>query len=284
MNFDRLRFVAERAEIGEQREAVLAVTIPEQPRQLPQASAKSSAGRSVTEFNYRYADSETAHVFVGRRGPERGTRGGPPLAHDSTEAGYPALDLTDNEIAKLHLRHMVGGRTPRARRRECCSASSSPSARARCSVSSNAMAPGWNISALPLPQPGLGRRPRAGRHAGAARATARRSPPSARPSATGRGTRPTTRRTSCSCADAVAATPRPARAPGRALRRTRLRAGAPGGATTSTGRVANGRVRRPGHLGASALHVSGQAPGQLGGRRPEQPVGRQEHRRGVLPR
>ncbi|MBK8181905.1 MAG: threonine ammonia-lyase, biosynthetic [Candidatus Competibacteraceae bacterium] len=107
INFDRLRHVAERAELGERREALLAVTIPEQPgsfRRFCQTIGK----RSITEFNYRYADSRQARVFAGiqlTEGEEEKNRIIETLrAHD-----YPVLDLSDNEIAKLHIRYMVGG-------------------------------------------------------------------------------------------------------------------------------------------------------------------------------
>ena len=109
MNFDRLRHVAERAEIGEQREAVLAVTIPEQPGSL-RKFCHIIGQRSITEFNYRYADSRDAHIFVGlelRDGP--GDR--QVIVEALREAGYPVEDLTDNEMAKLHVRYMVGGRS-----------------------------------------------------------------------------------------------------------------------------------------------------------------------------
>jgi threonine dehydratase len=111
MNFDRLRFVAERAEIGEHRETVLAVTIPEKPGAF-KAFCRLLGNRSVTEFNYRYADPKEAHIFVGV------------AIHDPAESaalvsalqaeGLPTLDLTHDEMAKLHLRHLVGGRAPQA--------------------------------------------------------------------------------------------------------------------------------------------------------------------------
>jgi threonine dehydratase len=111
MNFDRLRFVAERAEVGEEREAVFAVTIPEQPGSFRRFCALVG-NRNVTEFNYRIADSRVAHIFVGvqigRRDEAR------LLARTFEKAGFATLDLTDDELAKLHLRHMVGGRSPLA--------------------------------------------------------------------------------------------------------------------------------------------------------------------------
>ncbi len=107
MNFDRLRHVAERAEIGERREAVFAVTIPEQPGSF-RRFCKAIGKRGITEFNYRYGDDTDAHVFVGLK-----VEGGDPEKHEVLERlraeGYAILDMTDNEVAKLHLRHMVGG-------------------------------------------------------------------------------------------------------------------------------------------------------------------------------
>jgi threonine dehydratase len=110
LNFDRLRHVAERAELGEQREALLAVTIPERPgsfREFCQAIGK----RNVTEFNYRYAHHQQAQIFVGlglREG--RGEKQG--LIVHLRSLGYPVVDMSDNEMAKLHVRFMVGGHAP----------------------------------------------------------------------------------------------------------------------------------------------------------------------------
>lgn len=112
MNFDRLRFVAERAEVGEKREAILAVTIPERPGSFKQFCALIG-GRVITEFNYRYADPEVAHVFVGIQVHDQNEVEG--IKRNLSEHGLPVLDLTDNEMAKLHIRHMVGGRAPQAR-------------------------------------------------------------------------------------------------------------------------------------------------------------------------
>jgi threonine dehydratase len=111
MNFDRLRFVAERAEIGEKREAVLAVTIPEKPGAF-KTFCKLLGNRNITEFNYRYADVKVAHIFVGVAiaDPTESAK----LVADLQEQGLPALDLTENEVAKLHLRHLVGGHAPQA--------------------------------------------------------------------------------------------------------------------------------------------------------------------------
>jgi threonine dehydratase len=109
MNFDRLRFVAERAELGEHREAVLAVTIPEKPGSF-RALCELLGRRNVTEFNYRIADPSQAHVFIGVTvsGREETER----LIGQLQRAGLKAVDLSDNEMAKLHVRHLVGGHAP----------------------------------------------------------------------------------------------------------------------------------------------------------------------------
>jgi threonine dehydratase len=108
INFDRLRHVSERAEIGEYREALLAVTIPEEPgsfRHFCQALGK----RGITEFNYRYADTRQAHVFAGVK-LDDGEKERHAIIGQLRAKGYPVEDLTDSEIAKLHIRYMVGGR------------------------------------------------------------------------------------------------------------------------------------------------------------------------------
>ena len=109
MNFDRLRFVSERAEVGEQREAVLAVTIPERRGSFRHFCEILGQDRSVTEFNYRIADSDLAYVFVGIQVTNREEAS--QIADTFRTAGFETLDLTDDELAKLHLRHLVGGRS-----------------------------------------------------------------------------------------------------------------------------------------------------------------------------
>ena len=109
MNFDRLRFVAERAEVGEQREAVLAVTLPEQPGAYKKFLALIGA-RSITEFNYRFNDAREAHIFVGIQVASRNES--LKLVDQLRKSGYATLDLTDDEMAKLHIRHLVGGHAP----------------------------------------------------------------------------------------------------------------------------------------------------------------------------
>jgi len=112
MNFDRLRFVAERAEVGEQREALFAVTIPEERGSFRRFCALVGP-RSVTEFNYRISDARVAHVFVGLSTQRRDEAA--QIAANFERHGFATLDLTDDELAKLHLRHMVGGRSELAR-------------------------------------------------------------------------------------------------------------------------------------------------------------------------
>jgi threonine dehydratase len=111
MNFDRLRFVAERAEVGEEREALLAVTIPEE-RGSFKRFCETVGPRSVTEFNYRISHAEQAHVFVGLSTKEKGES--KKLAKLFEGQGFATVDLTHDELAKTHIRHMVGGRSPLA--------------------------------------------------------------------------------------------------------------------------------------------------------------------------
>ncbi|MDR3620069.1 MAG: threonine ammonia-lyase, biosynthetic [Paludisphaera borealis] len=108
VNFDRLRLVAERAEVGEEREALFAVTIPEQ-RGSFRRFCEVVGQRSVTEFNYRISDAQFAHVFVGLAVADR--RESAAIAGRFTEHGFAAVDLTDDELSKEHVRHMVGGRS-----------------------------------------------------------------------------------------------------------------------------------------------------------------------------
>ncbi len=109
MNFDRLRFVAERAEVGEQREAVLAVTLPERPGAYRRFLSLIGV-RCITEFNYRFNNPAEAQVFVGVQVASRAES--LKLVEQLRKHGYATLDLTDDEMAKLHVRHMVGGHAP----------------------------------------------------------------------------------------------------------------------------------------------------------------------------
>lgn len=108
VNFDRLRYVAERAEIGERAEALLAVTIPEAPGSY-RAFMRLLGRRAITEFNYRYAHAESAHIFVGVK-LSQGDREKLEIIDLLTANGLEVTDMTDNEVAKLHVRYMVGGR------------------------------------------------------------------------------------------------------------------------------------------------------------------------------
>jgi threonine dehydratase len=117
MNFDRLRFVAERAEVGEAREALLAVTIPERAGAFREFCA-AIGRRVVTEFNYRLSDRRQAHIFVGIATQSR--QDAAALAAQLNAGGYETADLTDNEMAKLHVRHMVGGHAPDVRHERLC--------------------------------------------------------------------------------------------------------------------------------------------------------------------
>jgi threonine dehydratase len=142
MNFDRLRFVAERAELGEQREAILAVTIPEQPGSF-RAFCALLGKRSITEFNYRYADPRIAHLFVGIEVANR--RETEQLLATLARAGIDAHDLSDNEMAKLHVRHLVGGRAPAAEH-ECLYRFEFPERPGALMRFLDSMSARWNIS------------------------------------------------------------------------------------------------------------------------------------------
>jgi len=110
INFDRLRYISERTEIGEQREAILAVTIPERPGAYKDF-CRALGKRNITEFNYRYADRAQAHIFVGVQVADGG-QDRAELVESLHKKGYAAVDMTDNEVAKMHIRHMVGGHAP----------------------------------------------------------------------------------------------------------------------------------------------------------------------------
>ncbi|WP_321323968.1 threonine ammonia-lyase, biosynthetic [Thiomicrorhabdus sp.] len=108
MNFDRLRHISERTELGEKREAIYAVTIDETPGSFKQFCELLGKRRSITEFNYRFSDENHAVVFVGVR-TEGGIAEKEAILSELKNANYPVQDMTDNEMAKLHLRYMVGG-------------------------------------------------------------------------------------------------------------------------------------------------------------------------------
>ena len=142
MNFDRLRFVAERAELGEQREAILAVTIPERPGSFREFCALLGK-RSVTEFNYRYADPKVAHLFVGIEVADRSET--QRLLAALRDAHIDACDLSDNEMAKLHVRHLVGGHAPAAEH-EILYRFEFPERPGALMQFLDSMSAGWNIS------------------------------------------------------------------------------------------------------------------------------------------
>lgn len=107
-NFHGLRYVSERCELGEKREGLLAVTIPERKGAFFDF-CQIIGNRAVTEFNYRYSDDQLANIFVGVRlvgGPEELKS----IIHELRQSGYPVQDLSDDEMAKLHIRYMIGGR------------------------------------------------------------------------------------------------------------------------------------------------------------------------------
>ncbi|TBR15670.1 MAG: threonine ammonia-lyase, biosynthetic [Rugosibacter sp.] len=145
MNFDRLRFVAERAEVGEQREALLAVTLPERPGSYKKFVTLLGA-RNITEFNYRYHSSGEAHVFVGMQVADR--KEASSLVTQLKKHGYPALDLTDDEMAKLHIRHLVGGHAPQSsdKLHELLYRFEFPERPGALMNFLNKMSAGWNIS------------------------------------------------------------------------------------------------------------------------------------------
>jgi threonine dehydratase len=142
MNFDRLRFVSERAEIGEQREAILAVTIPETPGSFKKFCAMLGT-RNITEFNYRYSDPKQAHVFAGISVHNREETA--KLVASLQRHGIRALDFSDNEMAKLHIRHLVGGHAPQAEN-EILYRFEFPERPGALMKFLNSMSRGWNIS------------------------------------------------------------------------------------------------------------------------------------------
>ena len=142
MNFDRLRFVAEQAELGEEREAILAVTIPERPGSFRQFCALLGK-RNVTEFNYRYADSKIAHLFVGIEVSDRHETA--ELLRAMRRRRIEAYDLSNNEMAKVHIRHLVGGHAPAAEN-EILYRFEFPERPGALMQFLNSMSRGWNIS------------------------------------------------------------------------------------------------------------------------------------------
>ncbi|MGB7417096.1 MAG: threonine ammonia-lyase, biosynthetic, partial [Thermosynechococcaceae cyanobacterium] len=142
MNFDRLRFVAERAELGERREAILAVTIPEERGSFLKL-CRSMGKHGITEFSYRMTDSHKAHIFIGVKIQNRADA---TVIIATLEAqDFSTLDLTDDELAKLHLRYMVGGRSPVAEN-ELLYRFEFPERPGALMKFLSCMSPNWNIS------------------------------------------------------------------------------------------------------------------------------------------
>ncbi|MBD2195362.1 threonine ammonia-lyase, biosynthetic [Calothrix anomala FACHB-343] len=142
MNFDRLRFVAERAELGERREAIFAVTIPEERGSL-RKFCECIGDRNLTEFNYRIASAQEAHIFVGLQIQNRADA--VKMGETFKGCGFQTLDLTDDELTKLHLRHMVGGHSPLAEH-ELLYRFEFPERPGALMKFVGSMSPNWNIS------------------------------------------------------------------------------------------------------------------------------------------
>lgn len=142
MNFDRLRFVAERAELGERREAIFAVTIPEERGSL-RKFCECIGKHNLTEFNYRIADEKEAHIFVGVQIADRADA--VKMASTFEANGFKTIDLTDDELTKLHLRHMVGGRSALAEH-ELLYRFEFPERPGALMRFVTSMSPNWNIS------------------------------------------------------------------------------------------------------------------------------------------
>ena len=142
MNFDRLRFVAERAELGERREAIFAVTIPEEAGSL-RKFCECIGKRNLTEFNYRIAHEKEAQIFVGIQIQNRAD--GVNIAEIMKNNGFAIIDLTDDELTKMHLRHMVGGRSPLAHN-ELLYRFEFPERPGALMQFVGSMSPNWNIS------------------------------------------------------------------------------------------------------------------------------------------
>ena len=142
MNFDRLRFVAERAEFGERREAIFAVRIPEARGSL-RKFCECIGKRNLTEFNYRIADQKEAHIFVGVQIENRADAA--KMVENFESHGLKTIDLTDDELTKLHLRHMVGGHSPLAEN-ELLYRFEFPERPGALMQFVTSMSPDWNIS------------------------------------------------------------------------------------------------------------------------------------------
>ncbi|UOO81058.1 threonine ammonia-lyase, biosynthetic [Uruburuella testudinis] len=142
MNFHRLRHVSERSELGEGNEGIFAVSIPEQPGSFLKF-IHILGNRNITEFNYRYGDDQTAHIFVGIQ--TAGVQDLAKISAELTEAGLPNTDLTNDEIAKIHIRYMVGGRTHKVQNERVVSFEF-PERPGALACFLNRMQTGWNIT------------------------------------------------------------------------------------------------------------------------------------------
>lgn len=164
MNFDRLRFVAERADVGENKEAVLAVTIPEE-RGSFKRFCELIGRRHVTEFNYRISDEKAAHVFVGVEVKNRKEQ--KEIIESLEKNNYRTIDLSDDELGKLHIRYMVGGKSPFAKD-ELLYRFEFPERPGALMRFLSSMAPGMEYQPFPLSQSWRRLWTRAGRAAGPA--------------------------------------------------------------------------------------------------------------------
>lgn len=144
MNFDRLRYIAERTEVGEKREVVLSVALPERPGSF-KAFCSALGKRNITEFNYRYADDQQAHIFVGVQ-IAAGSNERAVLLQDLKQKGYDVVDFTDNEMAKLHIRYMVGGKAPHGVCDECVYRVTFPERPGALAMFLTKLGRHWNIS------------------------------------------------------------------------------------------------------------------------------------------
>jgi threonine dehydratase len=142
MNFSRLRFVAERADVGQSKEAVFAIAIPEERGSFKRLCSLIGT-RNVTEFNYRISDSKKANIFIGISTQQQGDS--TIIAKEFIKSGFDTIDLTTDELAKSHLRHMVGGRSSLADN-ELLYRFEFPERPGALMNFLNAMSPHWNIS------------------------------------------------------------------------------------------------------------------------------------------
>ena len=238
MNFGRLRHVTERAEIGEHREALLAVEIPERPGAFL-TFCEALGDRNITEFNYRYAPGAKARIFVGVS-LQRGAAEAAEITALLEAQGYPVLDLSGNELAKLHIRHLVGGQVPGLKNELLYRFEFPERPGALLDVPAGHRR-SLEHQPVPLPQSRLGLRPRARRRAGAGSGSRPSSRSISRSSATRTSTRPRTPRIGCFCKPSERAGSR-TRGPTGGRADLACRVGETG---TRRGRLAPAQPRRP---------------------------------------